>query len=148
MDMRSFETRYLTDMGLLNIRNKCFKALVDAQDYSMSGKINIHNVQWYITPILNGMIRIGSPEEKELLFRAFIEQDEFFEYKKRATKDKPAETIQESIYDRAARLCKNAKSRQDKQKEKISLFFGRVFSACYQILLSHLSIIFFRRRYR
>lgn len=118
MDMRSFETRYLTDMGLLNIKNKCFKALVDAQDYSMGGKINIHNVQWYITPILNGMIRIGSQEEKELLFRAFIEKDEFFEYKKRATKDKPAETIQESIYDRAARLCKNAKSRQDKQKEK------------------------------
>lgn len=114
MDMRSFETRYFTDMGLLNIQNKCFKALVDAQDYSMGGKINIHNVQWYITPILNGMIRIGSSEEKELLFRAFIEQDEFFEYKKR----KPAETIQESIYGRAARLCKNAKSRQDKQKEK------------------------------
>lgn len=118
MDMRSFETRYLTDMGLLNIQNKCFKALVDAQNYSMSGKINIHNVQWYITPILNGMIRIGPPEEKELLFRAFIEKDEFFEYKKRATKDKPAETIQENIYNRAARLCKNAKSRQDKQKEK------------------------------
>ena len=118
MDMRSSETRYLTDMGLINIQNKCFKALIDAQNYSMGGKINIHNVQWYITPILNGMIRIGSPEEKELLFRAFIEQDEFFEYKKRATKDKPAETIQESIYDRVARLCKNAKSRQDKQKEK------------------------------
>lgn len=118
MDMRSYETRYLTDLGLLNIKNKCFSALVSAQDYSMNGKVNIHNVQWYITPILNGMIRIGSSEEKELLFRAFIEQDEFFEYKKRATKDKPAETIQESIYDRAARLCKNAKNRQDKQKEK------------------------------
>ncbi len=118
MDMRSYETRYLTDLGLLNIKNKCFLALVQAQDYSMNGRINIHNVQWYITPILNGIIRIGSPEEKELLFRAFIEQDEFFEYKKRATKDKPAETIQESIYDRAARLCKNAKSRQDKLKEK------------------------------
>ena len=118
MDMRSFETRYLTDLGLLNINNKCFKALIDAQNYSMNGRVNIHNIQWYITPILNGMIRIGSQEEKELLFRAFIEQDEFFEYKKRATKDKPAETIQESIYDRAARLCKNAKSRQDKQKEK------------------------------
>lgn len=118
MDMRSYETRYLTDLGLLNIKNKCFSALISAQDYSMNGKVNIHNVQWYITPILNGMIRIGSSEEKELLFRAFIEQDEFFEYKKRATKDKPAETIQESIYDRAARLCKNAKSRQDKLKEK------------------------------
>ena len=118
MDMRSFETRYITNIGLLNIKNKCFQALIQAQDYSMNGKINIHNVQWYITPVLNGMIRVGSNEEKELLFRAFIEQDEFFEYKKRATKSKPAETIQENIYDRAARLCKNAKSRQDKMKDK------------------------------
>lgn len=118
MDMRSFETRYLTNVGLLNIKNKCFQALINAQNYSMNGKVNIHNVQWYCTPILNGMIRIGSHEEKELLFKAFIEQDESFEYKKKATKSKAAEIIQESIYDRAARLCKNAKSRQDKQKEK------------------------------
>lgn len=118
MDIRSYETRYLTDLGLLNINNKCIIALINAQDYSMGGKINIHNIQWYITPILNGMIRIGSQEEKDLLFRAFIEQEEYFEYKKRATKDKTSETIQESIYERAARLCKNAKSRQDKQKEK------------------------------
>lgn len=118
MDMRSFETRYLTNIGLLNIRNKCFQALIQAQDYSMNGKINIHNIQWYITPILNGMIRIGSNNEKELLFKSFIEQDEFFEYQKRATKNKPSEVIQESIYDRAARLCKNAKSRQDKMKDK------------------------------
>lgn len=118
MDMRSFETRYFTDIGLLNIRNKCLKALINAQEYSMCGKINIHNIQWSITPILNGMIRIGSSEEKELLFRAFIEQEEWFEYKKRATKNKEAEVIQESIYDRAARLCKNAKARQDKLREK------------------------------
>ena len=118
MDLREFETRYLVDCGLLNIKNKFLKALIKAQDYSMNGKINVHNVQWYLTPVVNAILRIGSQEEKELLFRAFIEQDEFFEYKKRATKDKPAETIQESIYDRAARLCKNAKSRQDKQKEK------------------------------
>lgn len=118
MDMRSFETRYITNTGLLNIKNKCLQALIKAQDYSMNCKVNIHNIQWYITPVLNGMIRVGSNDEKELLFRAFIEQDEYFEYKKRATKNKPAETIQESIYDRAARLCKNAKSRQDKMKEK------------------------------
>lgn len=118
MDLREFETRYLVDCGLLNIKNKFLKALIKAQDYIINGKINVHNVQWYLTPVVNALLRIGSQEEKELLFRAFIEQDEFFEYKKRATKDKPAVTIQESIYDRAARLCKNAKSRQDKQKEK------------------------------
>lgn len=118
MDMRSFETRYLTNLGLLNIKNKALQAFISAQEYSMCGKVNIHNIQWYITPVLNGCIRIGSNEEKELLFKAFIEQDEFFEYKKRATKNKPAEVVKESIYDRAARLSKNAKSRQDKSKEK------------------------------
>lgn len=118
MNMTSFETRYLTDSGLKQINNKFFNALIDAQEFSMKGKINIHNIQWFCTPVLNGMIRCGSYEEKELMFKAFIEQDEFFEYKKRATKDKPAETIQESIYDRAARLAKNAKSRQDKIRDK------------------------------
>lgn len=118
MDLREYETRYLVNCGLLSIRNKFLKALIKAQDYSLGGKLNIHNVQWYLTPVVNAILRIGSSDEKELLFRAFIEKDEFFEYKKRATKDKPAETIQESIYDRAARLCKNAKSRQDKIKEK------------------------------
>lgn len=118
MNMTSFETRYLVNEGLKNINNKFFKAIINAQEFSMKGKVNIHNVQWFITPVLNGCIRCGSDEEKELLFRAMIEQDEFFEYKKRATKDKPAETIQESIYDRAARLSKNAKSRQDKIRDK------------------------------
>ena len=118
MDMRSYETKYYVQKGLLNIKNKCFDALIKAQDYSISGKISIHNIQFYVTTIINGCIRYGTDEEKELLFRAFIEQDEFFEYNKRATKDKPAETIQESIYDRAARLSKNAKSRQDKARDK------------------------------
>jgi single-stranded-DNA-specific exonuclease len=118
MDMRSYETKFYVNLGLKNIKNKCFQALINAQDYSMHGKINIHNVQFYVTPVINGCIRFGSQEEKELLFRAFIEMDETFEYKKRATKDKPAETIQESIYDRAARLAKNAKARQDKAKDK------------------------------
>lgn len=118
MDMRSYETRYLTDLGLKNIQNKFLKALIKVQEYSMNDIVNIHNIQWYITPIINAIIRIGSIEEKELVFRAFIEEDEFFEYKKRATKNSPAQTIQESIYDRAARFCKNSKQRQDKLRDK------------------------------
>lgn len=35
MDMRSFETRYITNLGLLNITNKCIQALIKAQDYSI-----------------------------------------------------------------------------------------------------------------
>lgn len=118
MDMRSEETKYYVDLGLKSINNKCFQALIKAQEYSIGCVVNIHNVQWNITSTINGMIRMGDKDEKEILFRAFIGTDESFEYKKRATKDKPAEVIQESIYDRAARLSKNAKSRQDKLRDK------------------------------
>lgn len=118
MDMTSFETRYFTNEGIKNIKNKFLVAMINAQDYSMNSHVNIHNIQWYITPVCNAMLRVGDFEERDLLFRAFIEQDEFFEYNKKATKNKPAETIQESIYDRAARICKNAKSRQDRVRDK------------------------------
>lgn len=114
MDLRSFPTRYYVNQGFRQIKNKMFKALIEAQDYSMKSKINPTSVAWYCTPILNAMIRIGSYEERELLFRAFIEDYEEFDYKKRT-----GEVVKENIYDRAARLCKNAKSRQDKNRDKL-----------------------------
>ena len=114
MDLRSFPTRYYVNQGFKQIKNKMLQALIDAQDYSMKSKINPTSVAWYCTPILNAMIRIGSYEERELLFRAFIEDYEEFDYKKRT-----GDVIKENIYDRAARLCKNAKSRQDKNRDKL-----------------------------
>ena len=114
MDIRSFETKYLINQGLSNFKNKFLVALAKAQEYSTHGEINIHNVAWYIAPVINSITRIGTLEERELLFRAMIEQDEIFEYNKRGTG-----LIEENIYDRAARIAKNAKSRQDKQRDKV-----------------------------
>lgn len=114
MDLRSFPTRYYVNQGFRQIKNKLFEALINAQDFSMKGKINPTTVAWNITPILNSLIRIGSYEERELLFRAFIEDYEEFDYKKRT-----GEVVKENIYDRAVRLCKNAKSRQDKMRDKL-----------------------------
>lgn len=114
MDMRECETRYYVDLGLNKIRSKLFKALIDKQSYSMNNVINITSVQFYITPILNAMIRVGSQEDKELLFRAFIETDEVFKYKKRGE----TQETDEDIYIRVARLCYNAKNRQSKEVQK------------------------------
>lgn len=114
MDMRECETRYYVDLGLSKIRSKLFKALIEKQSYSMNGVVNITSVQFYVTPILNSMIRVGSAEDKDLLFRAFIETDEIFKYKKRGE----TEESDEDIYTRAARLCYNAKNRQGKDVQK------------------------------
>lgn len=118
MDIRSFETRRLIDKGLNNIRNMFFNTFIKAQSYVMQDNITIRNIQWNIVPVLNAMIRIGSLEDKELVFRAFIEDYDEFEYMKRATKNKPSELLIETIYDKSVRLCKNIKSKQDRVKTK------------------------------
>ena len=114
MDIRNFETRYFVNQGVSNFKNKFLVALAKAQEYSMRGGITVHNISWYIAPVLNSITRIGTLEERELVFRAMIEQDEIFAYNKRGVG-----VIDESIYDRAARIAKNAKSRQDKQRDKV-----------------------------
>ena len=114
MDMREFETRYYVDLGLNKIRSKVFKALIEKQSFSMKDVVNITSVQFYVTPILNAMIRVGNQDDKDLLFRAFIETDEVFKYKKRGD----TEETDEDIYTRAARLCYNAKNRQSKEVTK------------------------------
>ena len=114
MDMRNLETRYFVNLGIANARNKFLQALMKAQEFSMNGELTVHNVAWYIAPVINAITRIGTLEERELLFRAMIEQDEIFAYDKRGVG-----LVDENIYDRAARIAKNAKSRQDKQRDKV-----------------------------
>lgn len=111
MDLRSFETKRLIDKGLSVITNKCFEEFINSQTFLIKGKVNPHTIAFYITSLINAICRVGNSEEKDLLFRAFTEQDEEFEYKKRGEVTPTTETI----YERAVRLCKNAKSRQDKQ---------------------------------
>lgn len=112
MDLRSQETRYFVNCGLKNFNNKFLQALATAQEYSTNGIINIHNISWFFAPIINSVTRMGSYEERDILFRAMIEQYEEFDYKKR-----DGSVIKENIYDRAVRLSKNIKSRQDKQRD-------------------------------
>ena len=112
MDLRSQETRYFANCGLKNFDNKFLQALATAQEYSTKGIINIHNISWFFAPIINSVTRMGSYEERDILFRAMTEQYEEFDYKKR-----DGTVIKENIYDRAVRLSKNIKSRQDKQRD-------------------------------
>lgn len=113
MDIKSFETRYLINEGISNIHNNFLLALSKAQEFSTKGIINIHNVSWYLTPVINAVSRMGSYEERDLMFRAMTNQYEEFDYYKK----KEDITISENIYDRAVRLAKNIKSRQDKQRD-------------------------------
>ena len=112
MDLRSYETRYLVNRGLENFKNKFLLALAEAQEFSTKGIIDIHNISWFFAPVINSVTRCGSYEERDILFRAMSEQYAEFDYKKR-----DGTIVKENIYDRAVRLAKNTKSRQDKQRD-------------------------------
>lgn len=114
MNINEMETKYLIEKGLKNINNKQLLAIIKKQDYSIKGKVTINNIAFYIVPLINAMIRIGKQDEKELLFKGFIEEYEEFDYKPRG--NKPIQ--KEDIYTRVARLCANTKSRQDKMRDK------------------------------
>lgn len=109
-DMRSLETRYYVNKGLNNINNKLLKALFEKQSYSTKGVVNINNVEYYIAPLINACIRVGTMEEKSQMMRSLLETDEKIYYKRK--------NIYEPIEVNTARMLVNIKQRQNRMRDK------------------------------
>lgn len=107
------ENQYLWKLGLNNINNLFLKELINKQDYSMGGKINPTTIAFYIVPLVNAMIRVGTQEEKDRMFQAFIDGDKLVPSNKRGNKGNLEKLAIESV-----RECVNAKSKQDKMLER------------------------------
>lgn len=123
--MIDMENRYIVEKGLSEqyIKNDFFKCLLNKQAYSITGKqaaswkdivaaTNAISVAFYIVPMVNAMIRVGTMPEKERLFLAFIKGDEMVPSGKRGAKG----TL-ERVDVESARECTNAKNKQNKMKE-------------------------------
>jgi len=115
MSILEYENRYLVTKGLKNIRNKFIQAIIEKQSYSIGNtdNINVNTVAFYISPLINALIRSGSLEEKELMFKAFIGDPTTFPYKKRN-----GEEIQETMQEMVARLAGNLKAKQNREIDK------------------------------
>ena len=121
MNRANTETNYLMMEGLKHIRNKGFASLLMAQSYSLKDKgvppfngLTTIDIAFYIAPLINAITRVGTKTEKEILFKCFVLPDELVQSTKRGAKAGEYETAAEQT----ARVGKNAKSRQDRIKEK------------------------------
>lgn len=114
MPLVHLETRYLLEKGLNNITNLGLQAFIERQAYSMNYQVTPVGIAFYVVPLINALIRVGSQEEKGILFRAFVEPNALVPSTKRGHK----EGDMESTAGQAVRFCTNAKNRQDKQKLK------------------------------
>lgn len=115
MNIKSFSTRAAINVGLANIKNKMFKEILKAQEFSTKGITSPFTISFYISPLINAFLRMATFEERQLLVRAFCEDEsETFWYTKRG-EDFPTE---ENIYEHVVRLMKSYKGKQDRLKKK------------------------------
>jgi single-stranded-DNA-specific exonuclease len=115
MSMTELETRYYVEMGLKEINNDFFRALIRKQNFSMKGKVNVTTVAFYISPLINSVIRVGSLEEKLDMFKSFIGVKELVKYKPRG-----AESTLVPLVDDMARRCTNIKAKQKRMIDNIT----------------------------
>ena len=116
MDSTKADTNYIINYGLNHIKNPFILALEQRRAYQLKYGLTKVSVAYYIAPVINGVVRSGTQEEKETMFRAmssdptsnFVET--IYRGKKRT----------EDYYSYAARICDNAKGRQDSLKKKLT----------------------------
>ena len=116
----NLENRYIIQKGLSQLNNKMLWALARKQAYSITGKmgagdadiiasLNPISVAFYIVPLVNATIRVGTQQEKERLFLGFIDGDKKVPSNKRGAKGELEKVAIES-----ARECGNIRNRQNK----------------------------------
>ena len=114
------ENRYIIKTGLSNVQNPLFHYLLERQAYSITGKsdpswdtilskTNPISVAFYVVPMINALIRVGTMEEKELLFHAFINGNDLVPCNKRGAKG----TLERACVE-AVRVATNARAHQNK----------------------------------
>lgn len=108
------ENRFIIKQGLSCINNFFFQTLIEKQSFSIGEKLTPIGVAFYIAPLINAVIRVGTTEEKEHLFMAFIDGQLIVPSTKRGEKGQ-----KEKMATQVARDCINARNRQNKIKEKV-----------------------------
>lgn len=113
-DLTQLQTRYLVLEGIKQIQNetnynKFITELVKSQAYSLHNKATILGISFYIAPLVNALIRLGTKDGKEIMLKAFLNSSEKAIIKIRGKGD-----VEVSIQEQARRLCESYKRKQQK----------------------------------
>lgn len=114
MDLRDFETKELIDLGVHYIKNPFLLRFVDEQSYSLKGEVTPFGISFHIAPYINATIRMGSLDEKILLFESMLE---FKAYEQISSTKRGFKGTYETRVEQACRNCKNIKNRQTKARD-------------------------------
>ena len=117
MYLNSFESRYIVDKGLKNINNELMKELIE--NAKLEGDLTPTDISFNVSNYINAVIRFGTMQEKENLFRALIGEEEEIEYTPRKSRNNPnPQTEIQTLQKAMVRISKSIKSKQDTAKKK------------------------------
>lgn len=114
MDIRSCETKYLINQGIAHIRNPFIKGMAERNAYSLGSEITPMGVAFYIVPLVNAITRVGTQQEKELLFRSMLDWEA---YTLVPSTKRGCAGQTETIVEQAVRTCTNVKNRQTRAQD-------------------------------
>lgn len=111
IDLREPETRYYSYKGLNSIRNALLSRLIEKQSYSLQGKVNFTSISYFIAPLFNACIRVGTHEDKQDLMHGLLGINKKIFYEKKG--------IYEDLVESLSRRLSNIRSRQNRLKDKL-----------------------------
>lgn len=114
MDLRDFETHYLVQTGLSQLQNPFIKGMAEKNHYQLGDNPTPIGVAFYIVPLINSITRVGTLEEKTLLFESMLNWKAFdlVPSTKRGCTGQ-----QETRLDQSLRTCTNVKNRQTRNQD-------------------------------
>lgn len=114
MDQRDFETHYLTQEGLERIQNPFIKGMAEKNHYQLGDHPTPIGVAFYIVPLVNAITRVGTMEEKVLLFESMLNWKAFdlVPSTKRGCAGQQETRLEQSL-----RTCTNVKNRQTRNQD-------------------------------
>ena len=113
-DQRDIETHYLTQLGLSRLRNPFIKGMAEKNSYSLGSVLSPIGVAFYIVPLMNAVTRVGTMEEKFLLFESMLDWKAYdmVPSTKRGCKGQEETRLEQSL-----RTCTNIKNRQTRLQD-------------------------------
>lgn len=126
MSLKSIETKHLIWKGFKreNIKNPFIYGMIDKNNFSLNKAdyksyngldVTPMGAAFFIAPFINAMVRSGTQEEKEILFKSMLISEAFKEVP--STKRGHKIGDKERIVDQALRICTNVKNRQTKAQD-------------------------------
>lgn len=140
MSLKEIETKHLINKGFEpdNVVNPFIYGMWCKNSYKLGDKITSWGAAFYIAPLVNAIVRSGTQEEKELVFKSMLTMCANEQIPSTKRGHKPGEM--ETILAAALRICTNVKNHQTKaEKAGLELLEKRIEN---ENMLNHKVLLF------